>query len=391
MILGQKGVKYGLQVRKPEKAAKPAPAKKNVFGEDASDDEEDNVERQIARHAARKQGDKKVRSLISCYTIYTVCIINGFTLKPANFVSIYFSLQVAEMHEAALAEDSSVFDYDSHYDSIQAQRSEPKRQEKMARESRYIASLLEKAEERKREQSVLYERQLAKERVAEDHLYGDKERFITAAYKKKLEEDAQWKDEQKRQQDLEERNAVEKRGHMGDFYRNILRNNVAFGTAAAPSGPPTTDAAAPGGEKEDLKFESRAIPRDVADDDIMPERRAQLAREAAQGVVAGSERPGGGPRGEEAPIERIKDGKDRDDVGGPVPVEGKVSQREKIMVDSESGRDRKVTGDIGDKEKKPVEPAAASGPASVHPKRDDAIAAARERYLARKRKAGALE
>ena len=144
MILGQKGVKYGLQVRKPEKAAKPAPAKKNVFGEDASDDEEDNVERQIARHAARKQGDKKVRSLISCYTIYTVCIINGFTLKPANFVSIYFFLQVAEMHEAALAEDSSVFDYDSHYDSIQAQRSEPKRQEKMARESRYIASLLEK-------------------------------------------------------------------------------------------------------------------------------------------------------------------------------------------------------------------------------------------------------
>lgn len=64
MLTGQKGVKYGLQVRKPEKAAKPVPVKpKNVFGDDASDEEEDNVERQIARHAARKQADKQVRGI----------------------------------------------------------------------------------------------------------------------------------------------------------------------------------------------------------------------------------------------------------------------------------------------------------------------------------------
>ena len=56
----------------------------------------------------------------------------------------------------------------------------------------------EKAEERKREQDVLFERQLAKERAAEDHLFGDKERFVTAAYKKKLAEQQQWKEEQKR-------------------------------------------------------------------------------------------------------------------------------------------------------------------------------------------------
>ena len=30
---------------------------------------------------------------------------------------------------------------------------------------------------------------------------------------------------------MEEAEAAEKKGHMGDFYRNILRNNVAFGTA----------------------------------------------------------------------------------------------------------------------------------------------------------------
>jgi hypothetical protein len=56
----------------------------------------------------------------------------------------------------------------------------------------------EKAEERKREQSILYERQLAKERAAEDHLFGDKERFVTAAYRKKLEEDRKWLEEEKK-------------------------------------------------------------------------------------------------------------------------------------------------------------------------------------------------
>lgn len=61
-LVGQKGVKYGLQVRKPEKkdAKKSAPPKRSIFGDDASDEDEDNVERQIARHAARKQNDKKV-------------------------------------------------------------------------------------------------------------------------------------------------------------------------------------------------------------------------------------------------------------------------------------------------------------------------------------------
>jgi len=63
MILGQKGVKYGLEVRKPKETDK-ASNKKNrsVFGEeDDSEDEYDDVERQIARHAARKKTDKKVR------------------------------------------------------------------------------------------------------------------------------------------------------------------------------------------------------------------------------------------------------------------------------------------------------------------------------------------
>ena len=49
---------------------------------------------------------------------------------------------MADLHAAALAEDAAIFDYDSHFDGIQASRSEPKKQEKLQRQSRYIAGLL---------------------------------------------------------------------------------------------------------------------------------------------------------------------------------------------------------------------------------------------------------
>ncbi len=36
-----------------------------------------------------------------------------------------------------------------------------------------------------------------KERQVEDHLFGDKEKFVTAAYKKKLQEQQLWEAQQK--------------------------------------------------------------------------------------------------------------------------------------------------------------------------------------------------
>ena len=45
---------------------------------------------------------------------------------------------------------------------------------------------------------MFMERVIAKERAAEDLLYGDKERFVTSAYRKKLEERQAWLDEKKR-------------------------------------------------------------------------------------------------------------------------------------------------------------------------------------------------
>eukprot|EP00889_Picochlorum_renovo_P005820 jgi/Picre1/32850/NNA_008179.t1 len=209
VIIGEKGVSYGLQIRKPvpgrgrQPPTKPAKKTKNIFGDD--DDEDDiqegeekrpmsHVGRMIAQQAAAAKTNKKV----------------------------------LEMQAEALQQDANIFDYDSHFDSIQQARSAPKIDEKVSRQPKYIANLLETAEHRKREQDVLYEKRLEKERKAEEHIYGTTEKFVTSAYRKKLEEEQKWKLEQEKKQREEEQEAVEKKGHMGDFYRNLFKSNVDF-------------------------------------------------------------------------------------------------------------------------------------------------------------------
>ena len=45
---------------------------------------------------------------------------------------------------------------------------------------------------------------------------------MTAAYKRKLEEDSKWLAEEKLREEIEKREDVVKKGHMGDFYRCCL-------------------------------------------------------------------------------------------------------------------------------------------------------------------------
>ncbi|GFH07350.1 uncharacterized protein HaLaN_02137, partial [Haematococcus lacustris] len=82
---------------------------------------------------------------------------------------------------------------------------------------------------------IRYERVLLKERKAEDHLFEGKEKFVTAAYRKKLEEDKKWAEEQQKKDEEDERNAACKAGHMANFYSNLLTKNVAMGTAKPPA------------------------------------------------------------------------------------------------------------------------------------------------------------
>ena len=197
VIIGEKGIQYGLQRRR----APPVARKRNVFGDDDEDEDEGGmVGNMLRQQAASAKNDRKV----------------------------------LEMQAEALKQDASIFEYDSHVDSIREARSKVSSRvvdEKVERRSKYITGLLETAEHRKREQEILKEKRLEKERAAEDHIFGTKEKFVTSAYRRKMEEEEAWKLEQERKKKEEEEHAVEKKGHMGDFYRNLFKTNVDFSAA----------------------------------------------------------------------------------------------------------------------------------------------------------------
>ncbi|CAN6228196.1 unnamed protein product [Urochloa humidicola] len=189
--------RYGLQIRtKPaasssSRAPPPRPAPTlPVF----ANNDDDDVETEILRQGAKKRALQKVE----------------------------------EQQKKAIEEDPSVYAYDEVYDDMKEKEARPKMQDKVVRGSKYIAQLKEKADQRKREQDIVYERKLQKERSKEDNLFGDKDKFVTSAYRKKLEEQQKWLEEERIRQLREEREDVTKKKDLSDFYFG-LEKNVAFG------------------------------------------------------------------------------------------------------------------------------------------------------------------
>ncbi|KAL2239285.1 UNVERIFIED_CONTAM: Nuclear speckle splicing regulatory protein 1 [Sesamum indicum] len=195
--------KYGLQLRvQPQQKKQPAkPPIPPTLGFD--DDDDDNVERDIMRQAYKNKTHKDIE----------------------------------EQHKKALEEDPSVFDYDGVYDKMKEKQVRPIQQDRQDRKPRYIQALMDKAKQREREHEVIYERKLAKERSQDEHLYADKDKFVTSAYKKKLAEQAKWLEEERLRDMREEKEDVTKKTDLSDFYFNLAKN-VAFGATEADSRKP---------------------------------------------------------------------------------------------------------------------------------------------------------
>ncbi|KAL6078161.1 Ubiquitin carboxyl-terminal hydrolase 42-like [Balamuthia mandrillaris] len=133
-----------------------------------------------------------------------------------------------------LEEDPSVYDYDGVYDSLRDNRAQKERSaaiERKARKPKYMQNLLAAADKRKKEQEILFDKKLIKEREKEDHLYEDTETFITPAYQRKLEEQRRFKEEQDKLDAIAARNDVTKSSNfMFDFYSKIYdAKNVSMG------------------------------------------------------------------------------------------------------------------------------------------------------------------
>ncbi|KAG6414729.1 hypothetical protein SASPL_122103 [Salvia splendens] len=193
--------KYGLQLRvKPQQKQPARPPPPKVLGFD-DDDDDDNVERDILRQAYKKKTHKDVE----------------------------------EQHKKVLEEDPLAFDYDGVYDQMKEKQVRPKVEDRQDRKPRYIQGLIDKAKQREREHEIIYERKLAKERSQDEHLYADKDKFVTSAYKKKLAEQAKWIEEERLRELREQKDDVTRKADLSDFYFNLSKN-VAFGSEDADKG-----------------------------------------------------------------------------------------------------------------------------------------------------------
>ena len=211
-------LKYGLNpaAKASSSKSKKKPTLVNLFANDESSDEENDDNRNgtmSEAERAKKRHNEEIK-------------------RQQEAAQAKGDAEAKEIYEKALKEDPNVFAYDDALTDIEKGREATLREkdgEKIERKSRYIAQLKEAADFRKREQDVTYERRLMKEREKEDELYGDKEKFITSAYRKKLEEDEKWKKEELEREQREKEREVQGKSDMTSFYANLMNRNVATG------------------------------------------------------------------------------------------------------------------------------------------------------------------
>jgi coiled-coil domain-containing protein 55 len=286
---GAAGIKYGLNVRGPKKpaGAVPRPTLAAFAAPDDEDDDDDGAgggdgragaNAQILRQQQRQRDSQKARAAQRAlqhtrrkpYALRPSWAPAALALTPCIHAH---NPQAQELYAAALAQDASAFDYDGVYDTMKAAEQArtqhayartrfsaspllcfalcvsalrarshappplcaqgPSASERARGPSRYIGSLLAKAKEREREADVMFERRTLKERAKEDHLFGDKEKFVTAAYKAKLAADALFLEEEKAKDAAEAADDVTKRRDLSGFYANLLTKNAAYGCVRA--------------------------------------------------------------------------------------------------------------------------------------------------------------
>ncbi|KAG5939852.1 hypothetical protein E4U60_000729 [Claviceps pazoutovae] len=140
------------------------------------------------------------------------------------FGDLSSSLASKKNSQAATELDSSVYEYDSVYDSLKPKKKEAAKED-AERKPKYMKSLLQAAEVRKRDALIAEEKKIARDREAEGEEFADKEKFVTEAYKKQQEENKRLEEEEKRRE--EEEAKKNEGGGMSAFYKKLLDRDEA--------------------------------------------------------------------------------------------------------------------------------------------------------------------
>ncbi|KAH7344336.1 coiled-coil domain-containing protein 55-domain containing protein [Pyrenochaeta sp. MPI-SDFR-AT-0127] len=134
------------------------------------------------------------------------------------------SAQEAERRaQEAIEVDATIYDYDTAYDALHAKsaaRAAAEREDSLQRKPKYMDSLFESAEQRKKDQIRARDKLLQREREAEGDEYADKEKFVTGAYKAQQEESRKAEEEDKKRQEAEDEK--KKKFGMQGFHKQML-------------------------------------------------------------------------------------------------------------------------------------------------------------------------
>lgn len=181
----------------------------------------------------------------------------GSAVKSQKYSNLAALHSAKKYTEDANKVDASVYDYDDAYDTFHAPK-EPKNSTN-ASGPKYMTSLMQSAEVRKRDQLRAQERLVQREREAEGDEFADKEKFVTGAYKAQQEEVRRMEEEEARRE-AEEEERKRKGGGMSGFYKDLLKRDeerslqIAKAAKEATTKPKTDPVEAGTEEETDAKI-----------------------------------------------------------------------------------------------------------------------------------------
>ncbi|KAM4060198.1 coiled-coil domain-containing protein [Hirsutella rhossiliensis] len=391
--MSKPGFSFGLSLPKKQGAKKPGPAaRRTIFGDDDNDSDNDGAkgadrgeniggELDFSIPAAREDASSSKGPRLKSKLPAQPPKLKARSQQSPGFGDLSSALTARKHAEAAMEVDPTVYEYDSVYDSLKPKKHATKEDE---RKPKYMQSLMQAAEVRKRDALIAEEKKIAREREAEGDEFADKEKFVTEAYKKQQEENKRLEEEEKRRE--EEEAKKNKDGGMSAFYRRLLdkgeqRHAEALKATqeSAKDGPKTAEDE---GEDDDREKAEAALARELN------EKGASVAVNEDGQVVDKRQLLKGGlnvgsKKREDAHKEAKRPGESDQRYASGAQANRKQGMRERQsrMLEEQLEQSMKRSREAEEAERQDVERSAKSR------KTEGEISSARERYLARKRAA----
>ncbi|EAS05725.4 hypothetical protein TTHERM_01104950 (macronuclear) [Tetrahymena thermophila SB210] len=145
-----------------------------------------------------------------------------------NMAHLYAQMQHKKMEEAneavkLMMEDPDLFDYDGQYDQIKKAREEATQVKKTEKKESVLLGIRMAAKDKRDREFLIRQERLAEKEINRTGNEGLKEeRFITSSYKKMLEENKKFLEDDDKKEQLNEKNSALQKGSLDSFFQKQL-------------------------------------------------------------------------------------------------------------------------------------------------------------------------